>query len=586
MPQDPLTNRRFVLAERPAGEPTDRTLRLESSEIPKPASGQMLLRTEFLSLDPYMRGRMSDAPSYAPPVEIGAVMVGGTVARVVESELDGFSPGDRVLSFNGWQDYALSDGKGVTHLADDLEHPSWALGVLGMPGLTAWAGLKQIGQPKPGETLVVAAATGPVGATVGQIGKILGCRVVGVAGGPEKCRHAVETLGFDACIDHRDADFASKLIAATADGIDVYFENVGGKVFDAVIGQLNPASRVPVCGLVSQYNATGLPDGPDRMGWLMGQILRKRITMRGFIVFDDFGHLYPEFAREMTAWVATGKVHYTEEIIDGLENAPAAFIGLLRGESFGKRVIRLGHSNPDPSQDPMTTMKILMILTSHEQLGDTGKKTGFWLEEFAAPYYVLKDAGADITLASPQGGQPPLDPKSDEDDAQTDATRRFKQDSDAQKALASTLPLGEIDAAGFDGVFYPGGHGPLWDLAENADSKRLIEAFASSDRPIAAVCHAPAVFKNTLAADGKSLVSGRRVTGFTNTEEEAVGLTDVVPFLVEDMLKANGGLYQKGADWGSFVLVDGKLVTGQNPASSEEAASKLLELCRSDRQPG
>jgi putative intracellular protease/amidase len=229
-------------------------------------------------------------------------------------------------------------------------------------------------------------------------------------------------------------------------------------------------------------------------------------------------------------------------------------------------------------------MKILMILTSHDQLGDTGKKTGFWLEEFAAPYYILKDAGADITLASPMGGQPPLDPKSDEADAQTDATRRFKGDPDAQRALASTLPLDEIDDTGFDGVFYPGGHGPLWDLAENADSKRLIEAFASSDRPIAAVCHAPAVFKNTLSADGKPLVAGRPVTGFTNTEEEAVGLTDVVPFLVEDMLKANGGIYQKGPDWGSFVLVDGKLVTGQNPASSEEAARKLLELC--DTQPG
>ena len=226
----------------------------------------------------------------------------------------------------------------------------------------------------------------------------------------------------------------------------------------------------------------------------------------------------------------------------------------------------------------MTTHKILMVLTSHDQLGDTGKKTGFWLEEFAAPYYVLKDAGAQITLASPKGGQPPLDPKSDAADAQTDATRRFKADAEAQKALASTVPLGEIDADEYDAVFYPGGHGPLWDLAESEDSKRLIEAFASSDRPIGAVCHAPAVFKHTLGAGGKPLVSGRRVTGFTNTEEEAVELTAVVPFLVEDMLKANGGLYEKGPDWGSFVLVDGHLVTGQNPASSEEAARELLKL--------
>ena len=226
----------------------------------------------------------------------------------------------------------------------------------------------------------------------------------------------------------------------------------------------------------------------------------------------------------------------------------------------------------------MQSQKILMVLTSHDQLGDTGKKTGFWLEEFAAPYYVLKDAGAEITLASPKGGQPPLDPKSDAADAQTDATRRFKADPQTQKVLASTVVLGEVDADEFDAVFFPGGHGPLWDLAESEDCKRLIEAFASSDRPIGAVCHAPAIFKNTLAADGKPLVSGRRVTGFTNTEEEAVGLTDIVPFLVEDMLKANGGLYAKGDDWGSFVLVDGKLVTGQNPASSEEAAKELLKL--------
>jgi putative intracellular protease/amidase len=223
-------------------------------------------------------------------------------------------------------------------------------------------------------------------------------------------------------------------------------------------------------------------------------------------------------------------------------------------------------------------MKILMVLTSHDKLGDTGKKTGFWLEEFAAPYYVFKDAGAEITLASPKGGQPPLDPSSDGADAQTDDTRRFKADPEAQKHLASTIKLADVTEAGFDAIFYPGGHGPLWDLAENTDSKRLIEAFAAADRPIGAVCHAPAVFRHTLGADGKPLVNGRRVTGFTNTEEEAVGLTKIVPFLVEDMLKANGGQYEKGADWASFVLSDGKLVTGQNPASSAKAAEDLLAL--------
>ncbi|SMD00332.1 type 1 glutamine amidotransferase domain-containing protein [Primorskyibacter flagellatus] len=223
-------------------------------------------------------------------------------------------------------------------------------------------------------------------------------------------------------------------------------------------------------------------------------------------------------------------------------------------------------------------MKILMVLTSHDKLGDTGNKTGFWLEEFAAPYYVFKDAGAEITLASPKGGQPPLDPGSDTEEAQTDATKRFKADEAAQQDLATTEVLSRVSADGFDAIFYPGGHGPLWDLAEDADSKTLIETFAASDRPVGAVCHAPGVFKHVKGADGKALVSGKTVTGFTNTEEEAVGLTDVVPFLVEDMLTANGGTYKKGDDWASFVVVDGKLVTGQNPASSEEAAQKLLAL--------
>lgn len=336
------TNRQWLLNERPKGEPTDRTLRLVEGPIPTVGAGQMLLRTEFLSLDPYMRGRMSDAASYATPVEIGAVMVGGTVARVVESNLDGFAVDDWVLSYNGWQDYAVSDGKGVTPLGASPEHPSWALGILGMPGFTAWAGLTQIGKPKPGETIVVAAATGPVGATVGQIGKLLGCNVVGVAGGADKCAYAVGTLGFDACIDHKAVDFAEELAKACPQGIDVYFENVGGKVFDAVLPLLNPHSRIPVCGLVSQYNATQLPAGPDRMNWLLGQVLSKKILIQGFIIFDSFGHLYPEFSKAMSGWMENGKIKYREEIIDGLEAAPAAFIGLLKGDNFGKRVIRVG----------------------------------------------------------------------------------------------------------------------------------------------------------------------------------------------------------------------------------------------------
>jgi putative intracellular protease/amidase len=225
-------------------------------------------------------------------------------------------------------------------------------------------------------------------------------------------------------------------------------------------------------------------------------------------------------------------------------------------------------------------MKILMVLTSHDRLGDTGKKTGFWLEEFAAPYYALKDAGAEITLASPKGGQPPLDPKSDEPDAQTDATRRFKADEAAQTALASTQRLSDVRADDFDAVFYPGGHGPLWDLAEDRASIALIEAFAKADKPIGAVCHAPAVFRHVKGADGDFLIKGRKVTGFTNSEEEGVGLTEVVPFLLEDMLKANGGDYSRGEDWRPHVVTDGKLVTGQNPASSEGAAEALLRLLK------
>ena len=221
-------------------------------------------------------------------------------------------------------------------------------------------------------------------------------------------------------------------------------------------------------------------------------------------------------------------------------------------------------------------MKLLMVLTSHDELGDTGEKTGFWLEEFVAPYYVFKDAGADIVLASPKGGHPPIDPRSEADEAQTDSTRRFGTDTDAKHALANTKELSDLKAEGFDALFFPGGHGPLWDLAEDANCKNLIEAFWSSERPIGAVCHAPAVFRHTKGADGTPLVSGRRVAGFSNAEEDAVGLTDVVPFLVEDMLTANGAKYDKGKNWAPHTVVDGNLVTGQNPASSTKTAQELL----------
>ncbi|MGH0002356.1 NADP-dependent oxidoreductase [Pseudovibrio ascidiaceicola] len=342
MPQNTEVNRQIVLAERPVGAPTSKNFRLEEAAIPTPGEGEMLLRTIYLSLDPYMRGRMSDAKSYADPVEIGDAMVGGTVSVVVKSNLKQFSEGDWVVNLGGWQDYSISNGEMVFNLGKEPVMPSWALGVMGMPGFTAYAGLLEIGEPKPGETIAVAAASGPVGATVGQIGKIKGCRVVGIAGGAEKCKHAVENLGFDVCLDRNSPTFAQNLKAACPDGIDVYFENVGGAVFDAVMPLLNANARIPLCGLISQYNATSLPDGPDRMGMLMGTLLVKKIRMQGFIIFDSFPNLYPKFAADMQQWIAEGKVKYREQMVDGLENAPEAFMGLLEGKNFGKLVVKIG----------------------------------------------------------------------------------------------------------------------------------------------------------------------------------------------------------------------------------------------------
>lgn len=345
MGQQEHRNRRWVLASRPHGAPVADNFRLEEDEVATPGEGQVLLRTVYLSLDPYMRGRMSDEPSYAPPVALGEVMVGGTVSRVVSSNHPDYKPGEWVLSYSGWQDYDISDGAGLVKLGNDPEQPSWALGVLGMPGFTAYMGLLDIGQPKERETLVVAAATGPVGATVGQIGKIKGCRVVGVAGGAEKCRHATEVLGFDVCLDHHADDFAEQLANACPQGIDVYYENVGGKVFDAVLPLLNTCARIPLCGLVSGYNATELPAGPDRLPLLMATILKKRIRLQGFIIAQDYGHRIHEFQQQMERWVKEGKIHYREQVTEGLENAPEVFIGLLSGKNFGKVVIRVAEDD-------------------------------------------------------------------------------------------------------------------------------------------------------------------------------------------------------------------------------------------------
>jgi len=336
-----LESRRIVLAARPQGAPKTSDFRLETAEVHSPGDGEVLLRTLWLSLDPYMRGRMSDGPSYAEPVAIGAVMGAQTVARVEASHNPAFGVGDLVLANSGWQSSEVSDGSGLMKLPPDMAHPSWALGVMGMTGFTAYVGLLELGMPKEGETIVVGAATGAVGAIVGQVGKIRGCRVVGVAGGAEKCGHAVEVLGFDACVDHRAEDFADRLKAACPDGVDVYFESVGGAVFAAVLPLLNTHARVPVCGLIAQYNATGPAEGPDRLPELMRQILTKRIRMQGFIIFDHYAERYTDFSRDMQGWLAEGRVKYREDVTEGLENAPAAFIGLLEGRNFGKLVVKV-----------------------------------------------------------------------------------------------------------------------------------------------------------------------------------------------------------------------------------------------------
>ncbi len=343
MAQGQIANRRIVLNSRPVGAPVAENFRLEQLGVPALSSGQVLLRTVYLSLDPYMRGRMSDAPSYAPPVALGDVMVGGTVSRVDASRHPDYQAGDLVLGYGGWQDYALSDGTGVTRLDAGMTQPSLALGVLGMPGFTAYMGLLDIGQPKAGETVVVAAASGAVGSVVGQIARLKDCRAIGIAGGADKCRFVVEELGLDACIDHRSADMPRQLAAACPKGIDVYFESVGGAVFDAVMPLLNVSARVPVCGLIAHYNDTSLPPGPDRMGLLVGTLLKKRIKMQGFIIFDDYGPRFGEFVDQMSAWVKEGRIRFREDIVDGLENAPQAFIGLLEGKNFGKLIIRVAN---------------------------------------------------------------------------------------------------------------------------------------------------------------------------------------------------------------------------------------------------
>lgn len=332
-------NLRIVLASRPEGEPSPDNFRVEEAAIPDLSEGEVLLKTLYLSLDPYMRGRMSAAKSYAAPVEIGQVMEGGTVAEVVASKSEVLRPGDVVLGHSGWQSYAVADAKGLRKLDPSSAPVSTSLGVLGMPGFTAYAGLLNIGQPKPGETVVVAAASGAVGSVVGQIARIKGARAVGIAGGPDKCAFVRDELGFDAVVDHRSPEFDAQLAAACPAGIDVYFENVGGAVWDAVFPLLNDHARIPVCGLIAQYNHVDT-SGADRLPGLMREILTRSLTIRGFIQ-REFAEQRRDFYRDMAGWMAEGKVRYREDVVEGLPNAPEAFIGLLKGRNFGKLLVKV-----------------------------------------------------------------------------------------------------------------------------------------------------------------------------------------------------------------------------------------------------
>ena len=348
------TNRRIVMAARPEGAPRDGDFRLEGTAVAEPGADELQCRTLYLSLDPYMRGRMAAVRSYAPQVEVGELMVGGAVSEVLRSNVPDFQPGDIVFAYSGWQDYWTAEARGVQGLRKldpEIAPISTALGVLGMPGMTAYTGLYNIGQPRAGETLVVAAASGPVGSLVGQIAKIEGLRAVGVAGSAEKCAYVTGELGFDACLNHREADFAEKLANACPDGIDIYWESVGGAVFEAVTPRLNRFARVPVCGLVAQYNAPklragGLPPGPNRIPQLMRAVLTNRILIRGFIVWD-FADQEAEFRDTVAGWLRDGRVKYREDVVEGLENAPRAFQGLLQGRNFGKQIIRVA---PDPTK--------------------------------------------------------------------------------------------------------------------------------------------------------------------------------------------------------------------------------------------
>jgi len=331
------TNRRWLLASRPKGEPSADNFTLDEAPIPTPGDGEALVRSLYLSLDPYMRGRMRDAKSYVPPVELGAVMAGGVVGEVVDSRDPSLAAGDIVEGLLGWQEYGVLPASQLRRVDPDLAPISTAVGILGMPGITAYFGLLDIGQPQAGETVVVSAASGAVGGVVGQIAKIKGCRTVGIVGGPAKAEYIQAELGYDAAVDYKAGSVLAKAVAAACpDGVDVYFDNVGGAVSDAVLTRINFHARIPICGLISQYNLEAPELGPR----LTGLLLINRARMEGFIVFD-FIKRYPEALAQLSAWLKAGDLTYREDIVDGFENMPAALIRLLRGENFGKQLVRV-----------------------------------------------------------------------------------------------------------------------------------------------------------------------------------------------------------------------------------------------------
>jgi NADPH-dependent curcumin reductase CurA len=334
-----MTNRQITLKKRPVGMPAPGDFEMATSPAPVPQDGQVLRRTVYLSLDPYMRGRMSDVRSYAPPVSLGGVMVGHTVSEVVESRHPAFQRGDLVTGYDGWQEYACSAGQDIRPIDPSLPLTT-AIGVLGMPGLTAYVGLIDIGQPRPGETVVVSAASGAVGSIVGQLAKIRDCRAVGIAGSTDKCRYAIDELGFDACVNYKTDDFVDALRAACPAGIDVYFESVGGAVLAAVLRLINRGVRIPLCGMISEYNATDPPPGLN-----LRPLLVNRATVRGFIVSDHTDRM-GAFVQECAPLVRDGRLRYREDIVDGLDAAPRALIGLFEGRNFGKLIVRV---SPDPS---------------------------------------------------------------------------------------------------------------------------------------------------------------------------------------------------------------------------------------------